>query len=164
MSYMEFLKKIEIFKGLNTSQLSDILHFCSEVKFQKDDKIFSEGEIASRLWIVVEGRADIRFDVPGHPSSKLHTIEAIDDDNTEARTLGWSCFVPPYKYRLSAYCVSDKCLMLYIEKDKISAFFDKNKDVGYLVMANLVKITGYRFDKLQDKVATVMGDDLMGEW
>jgi len=146
MPDINFLSQTDIFKGIKNYQLDLILSGCIEKKFKKEKTIFKENETADRLLIVVDGEVDIRFDLPGSVNSKEITIYI----ETSSRCLGWSCFVPPYKYLLSAICGTDRCTVLILKKSFLTELFESDLKLGYQVMSNLAEIIAYRFHQMQD--------------
>lgn len=149
MAILDFLRQVDVFKGLTDSQLTGLEDHCREMDFRQNDKLFSEGDDVSCLWIVKEGRVDLRFDLPDRPTSTKNTISAI----SEYMTFGWSSLVAPHKYRLSAYCATNSCRVFQIDREALEQNFNRDSQAGYLVMSNLVEIIGYRFSQLQDAAA-----------
>jgi len=129
-----------------------------------DEKIFSEGDPANHLWIVVEGQVDLRFELPNHSTTNKNTVATITAQSNESKTFGWSCFVPSYTYRLSAYSSSRSCKIIKIRKESLLKLFDNDVEMGYHVMAFLVKTVGYRFQQFQEKIVKVMGDEIFSGW
>ena len=146
---LEFLKGVDIFKGLNENQLVTIQAGCREKKYENGNRLFAEGDTADRLYIVIEGQVDLRFELPGRPSSEENTISSM----TAAKTIGWSSFVPPCRYKLSAFCSTDTCRILQINKDYLLSLFEKDAQMGYLVISNLTGVASTRFHRLQDSAA-----------
>ena len=110
MLNLALLGTIEAFKGMDRGQLSKLQPNCEELGFNQGDKLFTEDDSAEHLWIVLKGRVDLRFELPDRRStSEEHTVSSVEIDKkgSVAQTFGWSCFVPPYKMRLSAYCDAD---------------------------------------------------------
>jgi CRP-like cAMP-binding protein len=56
---LEFLKGVDIFKGLNENQLVPIQAGCREKKYESGNRLFAEGDAADQLWIVIEGQVDL---------------------------------------------------------------------------------------------------------
>jgi len=160
MISIDFLAEVEVFQGLDRDQLTEIEKCCHEEKCEIDTKLMSEGEDAVHLWIVREGRIDLRFDLPGLTSSEENTISSI----TKAGAIGWSSFVPPYKYRLSGHCASENCKVIKIKKECLIQLFDKDPGIGYVVMSNMASVVGRRFHRLQEEAAKSRGHDIMGGW
>jgi len=165
MNKINMLESLEIFHELNEDQLLVIDQICKEKKFNRGDKLFTEGDAATHVWVVIEGHVDLRFELPGgRPSSNDQTVSSIKADAPLAQILGWSCFVPPYKMRLSGYCVSRDCRVIQIEKSQLTKCFQQDTLLGYTIMTYLIKVVGYRFHQFQDVVAKTMGETLMSGW
>jgi len=150
MGGLVFLEKVDIFKGLNQEQLNAVNKRAREKQYLYGDRLFAEGENADRIWLVIEGKVDLRFDLPGRPTSEENTVFSI----TAAETLGWSSFVPPFKYALSAYSATKSCKVLQINKEHLLESFEKDPRMGLIFMTNVAAIASRHFDQLQES-ATV---------
>jgi len=160
MISLEFLEQVEVFKHFNDDQLA-ALQGCGEVlTFKRDDQLFTEGKDSSHLWIVMEGQVALRFGMQGSKSGSQDTVSF----ESESQTFGWSCFVPPYTYRLSGYCASRQCKAVAMEKEKLLSLFEKDAEIGYSVMSYLVCVVGNHFHRFQDELAKQMGHDIMNAW
>lgn len=145
----DFLKSVGIFKGLDESQLTAIQDCCQAEQHNSGSKLFGEGESASNLYIVKTGQVDLRFDLPGRATSEKNTISTI----TEFKAFGWSSLVAPYKYSLSAYCSTQSCEVVKIDRQSLLKLFEKDHRLGYLVLSNMARVIGKRFQKIE-KLAT----------
>ncbi len=160
MISLEFLEQVEVFKNFNDDQLA-ALQECGEVlTFKKDDQLFVEGDDSNHLWIVMEGQVALQFGMQKSKSNDQDTVSFV----SESQTFGWSCFVPPYTYRLSGYCASRQCKVVAMEKEKLNALFEKDAEIGYGVMFYLVSVVGNHFHRFQDELAKQMGHDIMNAW
>ena len=159
------LDKVQSFKELTNEQLEALKDFCVKEDFKSGDRLFKEGDSAEHLWIVTDGQVDLRVELPGNrPTSKETTISSLAAEDDKKRTLGWSCFVPPFKMMLSAYCATRSCSVIKIAKTDMLDLFDKDPLMGYKVMAYLIKVLGYRFQQFQEEVAKLKGHDIMHSW
>jgi (2Fe-2S) ferredoxin/signal-transduction protein with cAMP-binding, CBS, and nucleotidyltransferase domain len=150
MGGLVFLEKVDIFKGLNQDQLNAVNKKAREKQYLYGDKLFAEGENADRIWLVINGKVDLRFDLPGRPTSEENTVFSI----TATEALGWSSFVPPFKYALSAYSATKSCKVLQITKEHLLECFEKDPHMGLMFMTNVAEIASRHFDQLQES-ATV---------
>ena len=150
MGGLDFLGKVDIFKGLNQEQLNTVNKGGQEKQYEYGDRLFAEGENADRIWLVMDGQVDLRFDLPGRPTSEENTVFSIN----AAETLGWSSFVPPFKYALSAYSATKSCKILQINKEHLLECFEKDPRMGLMFMTNVAAIASRHFDQLQES-ATV---------
>lgn len=167
MVELEILKRLGPFSGMNDAQLNKLQPRCEEIDFKAGDKLFTEGDDAMHLWVVKKGGVDLRFELPNRtPTSDQMTVDsiAVEDKEPEAKVLGWSCFVPPYKMRLSAYCVTETCNIIRVPKSDLLKLFDEDAKMGYLFMSYMIQVVGFRFQQFRDHVARNMGEDLMFGW
>jgi NADP-reducing hydrogenase subunit HndB len=146
MAYLELLKRVDAFSALNVDELSVIDSFCTRKKFNYGHRLFKDGDSASRLWVVENGLIDLRFDLPDSETSEESTLSSVSENNI----IGWSSLIPPYRYKLSAYCVSDECNVLMIERDLLFGFMKDNPDAGYKVLSAILTVVGNRFERLRE--------------
>lgn len=159
MLSIDFLEKSELFKGLDDDQLAAVQTCCQEKEFRRGEMIFGKDQSVGDLYIVAEGQVDLRFDMPGRPTSDKNTISSV----SEAAVFGWSSFVPPYKTTLSAYCAKNSRVVL-MKREELLGLFEKNPRIGYVVTSNLSKVVGKRFHRIQDEIVSRRGHDMMFDW
>jgi CRP-like cAMP-binding protein len=157
---IDFLDKVQIFQGLNEEQLAEVIKYCEGVDFQPGVKLFNQGEDAVYLWIVKEGQVELRFDAGGGTSPEEHTISSI----SEAGAFGWSSFTSPNKYRLSGYCAGTPCKLIRVDREGLRQLFEKDVQIGYVVISNVAAVVGTRFHEFQEEAARQRGQDLLGGW
>ncbi len=156
----DFLKTVQIFQGLNQDQLDQIVDCCEETAYQPGVRIFEQGEDAAYLWIVKEGRVDLRFESTDNPSFAEHPISTI----SEAGAFGWSSFASPNKYRLAAYSGDQPCTVIKVDRNRLKALLDEDAEMGYVVISNVATVVGTRFHEFQEEAARQKGDNLLGGW
>ena len=149
MDDLNFLEKVEIFKGFNKDQLKTVKKGGQKKECLYGDRLFAEGEDADRIWLVMEGRVDLRFELPGRQTSEENTVFSI----TVAQSLGWSSFVPPFKYALSAYITTKTSKVLQITKDHLLECFEKDPRMGLMFMTNVAAIASMHFDQLLESAS-----------
>jgi len=153
------LEKAEAFKGFSEGQLAKLGNLCTEVAFSENERLFSAGDPATHLWMVTEGRVDLRFELPEKRGAATEqTVSAVEVTSLKpmAEILGWSCFVPPNQMRLSAYCATPACRIIRIPKDKLIEIFEDDPLMGYRFMSYMVRVVGYRFHQFQELFATML--------
>lgn len=167
MLEISVLRQLKPFQGMNEDQLKKLQVKCEETVFQKGERLFAQNDEARHLWIVREGNVDLRFELPDHrntsPDMTVRSVE-VQIKKPEAKVLGWSCFVPPYRMRLSAYCVTNTCSIVRVLKSDLLELFSQDSHMGYVFMSYMIQVVGYRFHQFQDHVARNMGEDLMFGW
>jgi len=146
---IDFLQSVGIFRGLDESQLTALQGCCQVERHKAGSRLFGEGGPASNLYIVKTGQVDLRFDLPGRATSEKNTISTI----MASKAFGWSSLVAPYKYSLSAYCSTQSCEVVKIDRQSLFRLFEENHRLGYLVLSNMARVIGKRFQKIE-KLAT----------
>ncbi|UCF91203.1 MAG: cyclic nucleotide-binding domain-containing protein [Desulfobacterales bacterium] len=158
---LELLREIEAFKGLDDNQLVAVQKCTEKIEFQRGDRLFAEGADANHLWIVLDGEVILRYDrSEGRPNSSADPISFI----SEAELFGWSSFMPPYQYRLSAYCASRRCEVVKIAKDRLAKLFEKDNRIGFVMMSYILRVIGTHFYQFRDEIAKRWGHDIMSGW
>ena len=155
------LKTVEALKGLSDDQLAAIQNCSEALKFSRGDRLFAEGETSSHLWIVLEGEVELRYDRPdGQPNPVEDPISFI----SKAELFGWSSFMPPYEYKLSAYCASQKSVVAKIEKESLLNLFENDAAMGLELMSHILRVIGTHFYQFRNGIAKRWGHDIMSGW
>jgi CRP-like cAMP-binding protein len=160
MISLDFLENVDVFKTLDDNQLKAIQECGDVVDFNRDDRIFLQGDDAAYVWIVLEGDVELKAEsadktvLPGSAVSFMSI----------AHMFGWTCFVPPYKYRLSGYCASRWCKMIKFKREDLIALFEKDEIIGFQVMNYLIEAVGKQFEQYQDEIARKRGIEMMSQW
>lgn len=158
---LDMLEKVEIFEDLNDKQLSAVKPCCQKVAFQRGEKIFGAGEDPNALWAVSEGHVGLQR--PG-TTEKTNAGDLGSTEVSEHMVFGWSSFVPPHKYMLSAYCASRRCDLIKSDKACLSELFEKDPEIGYKVMLKLLWVIGRRFHQYQETLIQRRGQEIMNRW
>jgi CRP-like cAMP-binding protein len=145
MADINELRQVETFQSLSDEELTAIGKLTIEKQHAFGDRLFKDGDSATHLWIVKEGTIDLRFDLPGRETSEESSLSSIGAN----KIIGWSSLVPPYKYKLSAYCTSAQCKVLLIERKILREFLSTHPKTGYQVMSAMLRVVGRRFQRLQ---------------
>jgi CRP-like cAMP-binding protein len=129
----ELLERIEAFKGFTEDQLAKVKNLCVEVSFRKNGKIVTAGDPATHVLMVTSGRVGLRFAMNGKPAATAEqtvSMVMVTSQKSMAETIGWSCVVPLYRMRLSAYCVFPICRIIRMPKDQLLKIFEVDPSMG----------------------------------
>ncbi|MCF8110248.1 MAG: cyclic nucleotide-binding domain-containing protein [Desulfobacteraceae bacterium] len=144
------LKKTVPFRSLRDEEIGRIAEFGTIEKLEKDQRLFREGESADSLRIVASGEIDLRFELPAKDTTEAQTVSTL----SATGILGWSSLVPPYRYKLSAYCASDACEVIRINGEDFLEHLKNNPELGYRVLSAMIRVVGNRFEHLQARAET----------
>jgi len=158
---LKILKTVEALKGLTNDQLAAIQKCSQKMEFNQGERLFAEGGDSAHLWIVLEGEVELRNDRPeGQPNPIKDPITFI----SKAELFGWSSFMPPFKYKLSAYGASPKCAVARIEKESLVKLFENDADMGFELMSHILRVIGTHFYQFRNGIAQRWGHDIMSGW
>ena len=157
----ESLEQTDVFNGLTDKQLSVIRQCAEVVDFKKDDRIFAQGDNASHVWIVREGEVRLQTESGEKKGADGGPLVSF---MSQAHAFGWTCFVPPYKYRLSGYCDSRWCSLLRFSRVDLRRIFEEDFVIGFQVMSYLMEAVGSQFMQYQDAMARSRGIEMMSQW
>ncbi len=160
MVSLDFLEQVEVFKDLGDDQLAAVRNCCQEAEYRRDEKIFGAKEEPLFLWAVIDGEVVLKLQLPESSPLNNDTIATL----SPTMTFGWSSLVPPSEYSLSAYCSSRRCKVLKVDRKDLCDLFEKDAELGYLVMSKIVSVVGYRFHQLREEIIKSIGHDIINRW
>ncbi len=150
---MENLEKIlsdhPFFKDMKTEYLNLIVGCASNVRFNEDEVIFSEGEEANKFYVIREGSVALDIHDPG--SGKI-TIDTLED----GEVLGWSWLVPPYYWRLDAHAIM-KTRAIALDGKCLRNKCEMDHDLGYELLKRFTLIVEQRLQSTRLQLLDVYG-------
>ena len=158
MAILDTLKSSDLFKGLDDTRLKKVAQLCRSRSFQRGEVVFNEGEDATELFLLSEGRIVLEMDVsaPGQPPLPTG-MEIVNG----GEVFGWSSVVSPYVYKLSARCMT-LCNTLAIKGDMLRKMMTEDTILGYHVMTKLAEIIALRLTYTRLRLTSGVGIPLSG--
>jgi CRP/FNR family transcriptional regulator, cyclic AMP receptor protein len=81
--------------GMSRDHLGMLAEAASDVTFPAKYRLFEDGGLASRFWLIQSGHVSLDLHVPGEGPVIIETIGM-------GELLGWSWLFPPYKWAFGA--------------------------------------------------------------
>jgi CRP-like cAMP-binding protein len=141
MAMIDILKRSDLFGTMDTANVNKVATYSRGVSYRVGDMIFKEGEEASELYILTEGRVALEMEVrpvPNRPAIPT-ALEVVSKDEF----FGWSALVEPYVFTLSARCMTP-CTAVAIKGDMLRKTMNDDTLLGYEVMKKLCKLLSLR--------------------
>ena len=165
MVEIERIEEMHIFKDFDQDELEKIVGMCFEEEYQIGESLFLEGDTAKEMWVVMNGSVELRFEMPNAKSTtNENTLTFHHKSIPQSQIFGWSCFIEPYKMKLSAYCTSRRCIVLKIDAQKLNKLMEEDTAIGFKLMRYIVQVVGYRFAQMKEDLAKFMGINMMHSW
>jgi len=127
---VDILKKVSLFYGLDDNQLSKIVEYLEEKNYEKGEIIFEEGSPGNSLFIIKNGRVEVRL-----KRGDLVLVLAELDEGSFFGELSLITDTPR-----SATCTALKDTSLYVlKKDDFWKIVEKDPRIGVVVLKNLAE-------------------------
>ena len=139
MITIETLKKFSLFDHQNDQMLALIADLAVEKVVEAGDHLFSQGEDARYLYLVMDGSIVLTMNVGQKGAQTLEELEPLGKD----RVVGWSSIVRPHVYKMGAYA-KQKTRLIEFEGGKLQHLFDDNPSFGYYFLQKLTEVIGSR--------------------
>lgn len=140
---MRILGRCEVFLGLDDNDLERIasLPLNTLVSFETGEIISIEGAPATNLYILVEGKVDLRMRVQLDITHK--GTEITVDTVTSGSIFDWSSLVRPYILSRTSVC-TESCKVLSINGKELIELMNSNEHIGYEIMQSIAYVVASR--------------------
>ena len=136
------IKNFNLFKGLEDSELEQIVQFCLRQTYKYNDIIFDPSDRADEVYLL-EGENEsvqIEISVPGNNTNvTIHTL-------SKGETFGWAPLCP-VQIRTATVRVIGEANVIRVNGSKLNQLCEANNHIGYKVMKNLSSIISLRLDQ-----------------
>jgi CRP-like cAMP-binding protein len=149
----ETFASFEIFAGLNSDEINNILSMGQEVEYEDEVIIFEDSSLPSDFFILLEGRVSVEIDVShGEKNGRKKVQLAILRKGDVFGEIG----LLKGKRRLASVKAIAKVLVLKVNGNKLTEYFADNANTGYRLMQNLARILSQRITD----VVLMLRDDI----
>jgi len=138
------LERSELLDGLDESCRSQLLEISGSQPLAAGEYLFTLGDTASRLYVVLEGKIDICF--PFSLGEGMRDIAV--ESKSSGSALGWSAFVKPYRFRLSARAAEPSSVAVF-EREDVERLMDEDHELGLAFARRIAEISASRLLKIQ---------------
>lgn len=137
MSNVDLLKEVDIFEGLSEEQYERVASICQELHYNKGDVIFEENSKGNELFIINNGRVEIK--VSAVPESKVEGEGAIATIVTLGRgqVFGEVALVDEGLRSATARCVADNSRLYSVKRSDFMQMCKDAPTIGFIVMRNI---------------------------
>jgi CRP/FNR family transcriptional regulator, cyclic AMP receptor protein len=92
-------RKHPFLQGLTDAQIAKLAEFAMQVEFEPGKRIFHEGDIANRFYLLLDGQVSLETEARDGKPVTIKTLGRGD-------VLGWSWLFPPYQWNFTARAVT----------------------------------------------------------
>lgn len=145
----EILKGMDIFEFLKLEELKDIAALAKFEEFKQGDLIFTEGEKAEKIYMVLEGRVSIEIEIYPGKRVSVYTL-------AKGKFFGYPSLLRTRKFTTYARCL-DNVKVASIFADKlVNKIFKKDFHRGYLVMKRNAELIAQKLSETRMQLLSLL--------
>jgi CRP-like cAMP-binding protein len=143
----ELLRRYPYFADVSETALKELAMASEEVTAKAGSRLFSEGDPAEHLYILVDGEVDLQYTLG---DGQLRTVDTL----VSGDLMVWSALVEPYKCTATGTVKKDSKLIA-INGPKLRAQCERDHDLGYDMLISITKLLATRLEGARVQLATV---------
>ena len=143
----EMLRRWPYFAGISEESLKAVAMIAEEKAVAARAHMFSEGDPADALNILVKGEVNIEY-ILG--TGERRTVDTL----VEGDILGWSALVEPYKYT-AVGTATKPTQMITISAKKLRDLCEKDPQLGYHLTTQIAKLLAHRLEGARVQLAAI---------
>jgi CRP/FNR family transcriptional regulator, cyclic AMP receptor protein len=146
---VELVGRQNFFKGLSPNHLEQLADSALQMQFEKGQRIFREGDLANRFYIILEGKVVLESEREEGEKIPIQTLGPGDD-------LGWSWLFLPYYLHFSARA-AEPSKVLFFYGTRLRQQCEEDHDLGYELMKRVGQVVVQRLEATQKKLSQSAG-------
>jgi len=147
----EVYRNLPFFKGLRYEHLEVLQTLAHEVRFDRDQIIFREGDESSFFYIILSGRVSLEVTALGR-TLRVFTV-------SEGEEFGWSSMLPSHGKQFQARAL-DVLKALAFDGARLREACDEDPVFGYTFMKRLLGVVSERLHALRVQLLDVYNPDV----
>ncbi|MBA7527014.1 hypothetical protein ES705_19187 [subsurface metagenome] len=148
MKEKEVLSQVYLFRELTPSEMDILISISKEIRAQKDEVIFKEGETGDAFFLIVSGSIRISTIVPGVGEEALTILR-------EGEYFGEMALIDDAPRSASAIA-NDDTILLLIEKDNFRKLLAQETDIAYKLLWVFTKTLSARLRKTDEQLKSIL--------
>jgi CRP-like cAMP-binding protein len=146
------VQSLPLFSGLNQQTLDLIVPRFEYETFAEDEVVFEQDAPAEKLYILVDGKVEIRFK-PG--DGETWTVTEIE----KGGVFGWSAALGRESYTSCAVCVKDSTAFSVLGEE-LKQLWKQYPDTGVIILERLAEVIAQRLRKTHAYVVEMLHEGI----
>jgi CRP/FNR family transcriptional regulator, cyclic AMP receptor protein len=145
---LALLKKIHLFDNLTEKELEKIQNICVMEKHAKDTKMFSEGDLGNRCYLITRGAVRISKFIPNIGEEALSVLK-------EGDYFGEMALID--NFPRSAHAIANTDIeVLAIDKTELDYSMNMDHELGYKLLWKFTETLSKRLRETNEKMAAFL--------
>ncbi|NNK84321.1 MAG: cyclic nucleotide-binding domain-containing protein [Desulfobacterales bacterium] len=137
------LKQFVMLRYLSDDRLKKLVSITEMLQFDKDEKIFQQGDKAERFYLLKKGKVLLELRV-------TETITVSMSSVKPGFSFGWSAMLEDNPYSTDAIC-AESCEVFSFRESKIKKIMEEDHTLGYIFSQRLLYVIKKRHDIRTDQ-------------
>jgi CRP-like cAMP-binding protein len=142
------IHQLTIFQDLDSLQLTQLEPIFVPNEFRAGDRIFSQGEKAISLYLILAGEVEVHFKPDDGPQLTVARVQT-------GGIVGWSAALGRPCYTSSVDCATD-CQFLRVYRDDLSRLCQQEPELSRLVLERLAIVIAERLRNTHAQVLALL--------
>jgi len=126
------LRAHPFFRDLSEAHLAALTECAMPTSFAAGEKIFSEGEVANRFYLIESGEITLSAETTPYEHADVQVLKA-------GEVMGWSWLFPPYYWHFSA-TASTSVEAIFFYGTRLREQCEQDPALGYELLKRVTKI------------------------
>jgi len=132
------LKQFVILEYLSDEMLKKLLPITETLLFDKNEKVFQQGEEADRFFLLKKGKVLLELRITDHITVSMSGVKP-------GFSFGWSSMLEESLYTTDAIC-AEPCEVFSFRESKIKKIMEEDHSLGYIFNQRLLYVLKKRYD------------------
>jgi CRP/FNR family transcriptional regulator, cyclic AMP receptor protein len=133
-----------LLQGMDPKHL-ELLSACAmPIRLPKGHLIFREGELASRFYLILQGKVALEARILGGETVPIQILGGGD-------ALGWSWLFPPYYWHFDARVI-ESTQAIFFHGGRLRAECDEDHDLGYELIKRIAAVAIRRLQAAREQM------------
>jgi CRP-like cAMP-binding protein len=141
---VEGLRVCELFMSLDEKEMKTLLDVlgpaCETADYKPGDHVFDQGEISSKLYVIVSGQVALQRSVNMGGKTSAWPLGLLG----RGRAMGWSALLYGPRYSTASAICQKPAQVITIDGARLRAVLENNPVMGFKVMDKLAGMLGER--------------------
>lgn len=143
----ETLRRYPYFAAIGDESLKKVAMIADEATVPAGHRMFSEGDPAESLYIIVRGEVNIQYELG---SGELRTVDTL----VPGDLLVWSALIEPYK-TTAVGTTTKETQLVKICGPRLRALCEEDPLLGYRLTIQVAKLLAHRLESARVQLASV---------
>lgn len=136
-------------RGMSPAHLRILADWAMPARFEKDERVFREGDPANRFYLILTGDVALETYVKDWGTTLIQTLGPGD-------VLGWSWLFPPYYWHFDARALQPTSAIFFYAT-RLRERCEQDHEFGYELMKRTTEVVIQRLQKTRQHLLSVCG-------